>query len=53
MMNKEDNIKVIGKRIKNVVADVKNIITEEDKLQFYIKKMYDNTMFGKEEMMKR
>ena len=36
MTNKEDHIKVFGKRINNGVAYVKIIITEEDKLQFYI-----------------
>ena len=50
--NKEDHIKVFGKSINNVVADVKIIITEEDKLQFYIDHMYDNTLFDKEEITK-
>ena len=47
MMKKEYHIKVFGKRINNVVADVNIIITEEDKMQFYIYQMYDNTMFDK------
>ena len=52
MTNKEDHIKVFGKRINNVVADFNIIITEEDKLQFYTEKIYDNTTFDKEEMTK-
>ena len=52
MTNKEDHIKLFGKRIKNVVADLRIIITEEDKLQFYIDHIYDNTMFDKEEIKK-
>ena len=52
MTNKEDHIKVFGKSINNVVADVKIIITEEDKLQFYIDQIYDNTMFDKEDITK-
>ena len=52
MTNKEDHIKVFGMRINNVVDDVKIIITEEDKLQFYINQIYDNTMFDKEDITK-
>ena len=52
MTNKEDHIKVFGKRINNVVADFNIIITEEDYLQLYIKQMYDNTIVDKEEMTK-
>ena len=47
MTNKEDQIKVFCKKIHNVVADVNIIITEEDKLQLYIKQMYDKTIFDK------
>ena len=36
MTNKEDHIKLFGKSINNGVAYVKIIVTEEDKLQFYI-----------------
>ena len=52
MTIKEYHIKVIGKRTNNVVADVKIIITEEDKLQFYVEQMYDRTIFDKEDMTK-
>ena len=52
MPNKEDHIKLFGMRINNVVDDVKIIITEEDKLQFYIDQIYDNTMFDKEDITK-
>ena len=52
MTNKEDHIKVFGKRINNFVADVKIIITEQYKLKFYIDQIYDNTIFDKEEITK-
>ena len=47
MTKKEYHIKVFSKRINNVVVDVKIIITEDEKMQFYIDQMYDNTMFDK------
>ena len=34
------------------MAYVNIIIIEEEKMQFYIEQMYDNTIFDKEEMTK-
>ena len=52
MTNKEDHIKVFGKRINSVVDYLNIIITEEENLQLYIDHIYDNIMFDKEEITK-
>ena len=53
--NQEDHITVLGKRINDDQAeltDAKIVITDEEKLQFYIEQMHDSATFYKEEMMK-
>ena len=50
MWNKEYRTKVFVKRIndeKYNLADVNLLFTEEDKLQFYIERIYDINMFDK------
>ena len=55
MWNKEYHIKLFGKRINDEqsnLADVNILFTEEENIHFYIKHIYDRTMFEKEEMKK-
>ena len=50
-MNTVYHIKLFGKRINDEqynLADVNILFTEEENIHFYIKHIYDRTMFEKE-----